>query len=161
MHRRVVLTGLASCLTGVLSGCLESFLDDESRDVPRFVGLEAGNWHPDPQTLNILIESDDEILYETQVHLRGGNPSKYERPPKELDGYPSDLPASATLVTWVENASRDDARTLDFGGRSTECILVEIDICPKCASQKGQEDITVPEVPDTLIKQSSNCRYSE
>jgi hypothetical protein len=160
MDRRAVLAGAGACTTGVLAGCLGSLLGDTTSDAPRLVGLEAGNWHPDPQTLTVLIESDDDVLYETRVQLPGGDPSDYERRPEVLEGYPSEVPPSATLVTWVEDASRDDGRTLDFGARDTECIGVEIDICPECSEQKGQEEITVPEIPDTLIKYTANCGYS-
>jgi hypothetical protein len=121
------------------------------------VGLEAGNWHPDPQRLNVLIESDDKTLYEKHVQFPGGNPSEYDRPPAELEGYPSELPPSATLVTWVQKASRAEAQTLAFGDRDSECIGVEIDICPQCSQQKGQEEISVPVIPDTLIKSTNRC----
>jgi hypothetical protein len=158
MKRRAAVAGIGTCVTGLLAGCLGNPLDSTT-DVPRLVGLVAGNWHPEPQTLNVFIESGDDILYETQIQLPGGDPSAYDRPSATRDGHPSELPPSATLVTWVEKASRDDAATLDFGGRNTDCIGIEIDICPTCGKQKGQADITVPDVPDTLIKYTSSCQY--
>lgn len=158
MKRRAALAGVGAAVTALVAGCLGNPLGDTNSNVPRLVGLEVGNWHPEPQTLNVLIEGD-EVLYETQVQLPGGNPSEYDRPPETLDGHPSELRPSATLLTWVETASRDDAQTLDFGGRSTDCIGVEIDICPVCSNQKGQIEITAPAVPDTLIKYTNNCRY--
>jgi len=158
MNRRVAIAGLGSCVTGLLAGCLGDGFGS-TRNTPRLVGLEAGNWHPAPQRLHVRIETETGVLYETHVQLPGGDPTEYERPPAELDGYPSALPPSATLVTWVENASRDDAQTLALGDRRTECLGVEIDICPTCATQKGEADITAPSVPDTLIKHTANCQY--
>ena len=158
MNRRAAIAGIGSCLSGLFAGCLGNPFE-RTGDVPRLVGLIAGNWHPDPQTLNVLIEAEDDILFETQVQLPGGNPSEYDRPSEDLEGYPSELPPSATLVTWVDKASRDDARRLHIGDQSTDCIGIELEICPQCGSQKGQEEITVPEVPDILILSTSNCQY--
>lgn len=158
MKRRAVLAGIGTSVGGLIAGCLGNPLGD-GEEVPQLVGIEAGNWHPDPQTLNVLIESDDETLYETQVQLPGGDPSEYDRPPERLDGHPSELPASATLVTRVDKASREDAETLDFGERTTECIGIQIDICSECESQKGQEEITAPDVPDILLLRTSSCMF--
>jgi len=159
VKRRAALAGVGASVTLLTAGCLGNPLGGTASAGPRLVGLEVGNWHPEPQMLNVRIESD-EVLYDTQVQLPGGNPSDYDRPPETLDGHPSELPPSATLLTWVAAASREDAQTLDFGRRSTDCIGVEIDICPVCSSQKGQEEVTAPDVPNTLIKSTTNCRYS-
>ena len=158
MQRRALIAGIGGSLTGATAGCLGTVLGGDT-SVPRLVGLEAGNWHPAPQTLHVRIESDADILYEEHVDFPGGDPTNYDRPHASLDGHPSDLPPSATLVTWVEPASRDQARTLAFGDRSTECIGIEIDICPTCGNQLGQGDISAPDVPDTLIKRTASCDY--
>ena len=145
-------------MAGTLGGCLGAPLDRPG-DSPRLVGLVAGNWHPDPHTLNVLIESDHSTLYDTQVQFPGGDPSDYDRPSETLAGYPTRLPPSATLVTWVEGTPRGDAETIDFGRRSTDCIGIEIDICPECGRQKGQEEITVPDTPDILVKHTASCQF--
>lgn len=159
MNRRTALAGVGTCVTGLFAGCLGDQLAFGDSAVPRLVGMVVGNWHPDPQSLNVLIEGNDEALYEQQVQLPGGDPSEYDRPPETLEGHPSELPPSATLLTWVDGTSREEANTLNFGERSTDCIGVEIEICPVCEGQKGQEDISVPEVPETLILSTSSCDY--
>jgi len=83
----------------------------------------------------------------------------YNKHYERVDGHPSELPRTATLVTWVDKASRDDAETVDFGERSTDCIGIQIEICSECESQKGQEEITTPDVPDILVLSTSSCTY--
>lgn len=160
MNRRAVLAGAGACVTGLVAGCTGNPLGDPNATVPRLVGLEVGNWHPDPQTVTVRIETDDDVLFDRQVQLPGGDPSEYSRPPETLEGHPSELPPSATLLAWVADTTRDEAATLHFGERNTDCIGVEIDVCPTCSEQKGQEDITVPDTPDTLIKYTASCSYS-
>ncbi|MGM0604108.1 MAG: hypothetical protein ACQETB_00395 [Halobacteriota archaeon] len=157
MNRRGVLTLVGTGGSGVLAGCLGEGL---FQDAPRLIGLQVGNWHPDPQTVHVRIESDAEVQYERQVQLPGGDPTAYDRPAKSLDGYPTELRRSTTLSTWVEGTPREEAATLAIGDRSTDCIGVEIDVCPDCGAQKGHPELTVPATPDTLIKHTANCRYS-
>jgi hypothetical protein len=160
MKRRTALAGVGVGFTGMIAGCFGSFSDDGGSDPPRLVGLQVGNWHPEPQTLNVHIEADDDRLYENQVRLAGGDSSEYDRPSRNLEDHPSDLPPSAVLSTWLNTSSKDYAYTLDLGNHSyEECVGVQLDICPECESQKGQADVTAPADPGILILTTSSCSY--
>lgn len=158
--RRGMLAALGSLASGSTAGCLDNPLQDPP-EVPQIVGIVVGNWHPDPQTLNVRIESDDETLFDRRVPLPGGDPSEYRRPAETLSGYPSDVPPSATLFTWVDDSSKDDASTFDFVDQRTDCVGVDVGICSACDEQKGQNEITAPDTPDTLIKTTSDCTYPD
>jgi len=158
VSRRKALAALGGFSVGSTAGCLGNPFDEPS-SAPQLVGIVVGNWHPDPQVLNLRIENDDGTLFEQRVPLPPGDPSEYRRPAETLSEHPSELPPSAMLVTWVDQSQRNDAATLDFGERTTDCIGVDVGICPVCDEQKGQEEITAPDIPDTLIKTTSNCTY--
>lgn len=106
------------------------------------------------------MEADDDRLYETQVRLAGGTPSEYDRPSRNLDDRPSELPRSAVLSTRLITATKGDATTLDLGDRPYEdCIGGQIDICAYCMRQTGQEDVAVLPEPTALILTASSCSY--
>lgn len=160
MKRRAALAGVGAGVSGLMAGCLGSFSDDLVSDPPRLVGLQVGNWHPEPQMLNVQIGADDGLLYEKQVQLAGGDPSEYDRPSRNLDDHPSDLPPSAVLSTWLNTTSKDNATTLDLGDLPyEECVGVQLAICSECESQKGRGDFTAPADPDILILTTSSCSY--
>lgn len=159
MNRRALLASAGAGVAGLSAGCLGGWTDAGS-DPPRLVGLQVGNWHPEPQTLNVHIRADEEVLYENRIQLPGGDPSAYDRPSRNLEDHPSELPASATLSTWLESQSRDRANTVDLGDHPyEECIGVQIDVCPDCERQKGQAEVTAPDTPGLLVLSTSSCSY--
>ena len=160
MKRRTALAGVGTGVSGLIAGCLGNFPAAFGSASPRLVGLQVGNWHPEPQTLNVQIEADDDRLYETEVRLAGGNPSEYDRPSRNLDDHPSELPRSAVLSTWLNTTAEAEATTLDLGNHAYEdCIGVQIEICAKCERQKGQQNVAVPPKPAVQILTTSSCSY--
>ena len=161
MDRRRFLALSGVVASGALGGCLENTLDGSDGDVPELVGLGIANWHPEPQTVAIRIQTTEDTLYERRIQLSGGDPSANAPAWSVPEDHPTELAPSATLETWVEGASDDERNTLalDRENYHSECIGVEIAVCPECSRQKGQAEITAPDIPETLIKYTASCNY--
>lgn len=163
MNRRryLAVSGLVS--SGLLGGCLDNPLNGSDPTLPQLVGIGIANWHPESQTVAVRIQTDDDILYERRIPLSGGDPSSYAPAWAVPEDHPTELAPSATLETWVDNRSQDEIKALELDRENyhAECIGIEIEVCPACSRQKGQERITVPDSPKTLIKHTASCDYQQ
>lgn len=161
MNRRSALLAVgtgASCLS---AGCLSGLPTLSEPDMPRLSGIRALNWHTEPQVLNVRIETDTDVLYDKAVQLPGGNPTEYYTPGRDLEDHPSELPPSV-LYTWTDAGSRERAAEFDFGDTSyDDCVGLELDICPECAKQKGETELSLPASPDVRILSTSDCTFPE
>lgn len=159
MNRRAALAAAGSGVGGLLGGCLTALPPLGEPDPPRLTGLRALNWHTEAQVLTVRIESDEDVVYDETLRLPAGDPTTYYTPGRDPGNHPTDLPPSV-LYAWTDSGSKDAAATFDFGETPyDECVGLQLEICPVCASQKGAAEPTIPASPDVQILSTSNCSF--